>query len=902
MKYKTGIKFKMLVGMMILTFGLITSSYLNVSRLYEFRDLISNNSQNITDFTSLTDQLIQSNLVVSILICFSGFFVVLFLANTLVKSINTIYIVIQKLAIGQIPEIENKYLTSNDEIAEMQKALNRFIEGLKQTAQFAVKIGKGELDAKFNPLSNEDMLGHALLNMRNNLQEVFSKDDDRNKIIVCNAEIGNILRSHSQLEPMGNDLLIYLCNKINSLQGAFYIVEENTDGFPVICLSNTYAYNKKKSIKKQFRFGEGLVGQSAIEMDIVHRTEIPREYVSITSGLIGEKRPESILIVPLITNEKIYGLVEFASIYKFTELQIEIVKNVSEIIAQTIFNLQINEKTSKLLAESQRMSSELKEQSIALQQNAEEMQATQEELQRSNTKLNEQIEEVNRSQKRTHVLLENSSEIITICDQKGNINYISPSVTSILGYKPEDLIGTNDIERIKGQGKIEYDNMFDSLIQNPEIKITLEVAYLKQNSETIYLEISGKNLIKDPAIQGIVLNTRDITEKKVAERESRMRSQMQSLSENSPDLITRLNKDGKIYYINPTIEQLTQQKPDQFLQKTIFETGLNDSVVNSWQNLIHEVIEKKDKLQVEMPFPTENGSLVMSVNAIPEFNETKEIESILLVSNDITERKKTELEIQSKNKKITESINYAQRIQVAILPDQQRIKSLFPQSFMLYIPRDVVSGDFPWFVESGEDIFIAVVDCTGHGVPGAMLSLIGYFLLNDIVKSQKVTTPGKILDLLDNGVTKTLKQDMAGNEMKDGMDICLCKINLKTNKLEYAGAHRPLYQLRKGEILEYKGDKFPVGGGIFKNQTNFTNHVVNIEKGDAFFFCSDGYPDQFGGVDNKKIGPSKIKSLILENSDNPDFNSIYDTFNDFFLHWKGKTKQLDDVLMIGLKF
>jgi PAS domain S-box-containing protein len=388
----------------------------------------------------------------------------------------------------------------------------------------------------------------------------------------------------------------------------------------------------------------------------------------------------------------------------------------------------------------------------------------------------------------------------------------------------------------------------------------------------------------------------------VAEKEARMRSQMQSLSENSPDLITRLNKEGRIYYINPTIEKLTHSKPADLLQKSIYETSLSDSVINTWDELIKEVLKKKDKIQIEMPFPTDGGSLVMSVNAIPEFNEEQNIESILLVSNDITERKKAELEIQSKNKKITESINYAQRIQVAILPDQHRIKQLFPQFFMFYKPRDVVSGDFPWFVENGDDVYIAAVDCTGHGVPGAMLSLIGYFLLNDIVKSQKIVHPGEILDILDSSVTRTLKQDVEGSEMKDGMDICLCKINKKEGIFEYAGAHRPLYLLRNGEILEFKGDKFPIGGGIFKNQTNFTNHIINIQKGDSFYFCSDGFPDQFGGPENKKIGPARIKTLITENKGIKDFTKQYDVFANFFENWKGSYKQMDDVLLIGIKF
>jgi PAS domain S-box-containing protein len=901
MKFIYSLRFKMFLGLALIIALVTFSLYLNINKALSISDVAKATSTDSETLMASIDSLIRTNLVYIGVIVVFGFVIVVYIANSITQPINAINAQINMLGKGEIPEIDLTNI-SKDEIGQMQTALQSLSEGLKQTAQFAVKIGNGELDAKFNPLSDRDMLGHALLNMRTNLREADLKDEDRNKIVLCNSEVGNILRSHNQLDAMGDDLLKYLCKKVNATQGAFYLIEENNEGGKFIHLSNTFAYDKKKKLQRDFKFGEGLVGQAAIEMDYVHRTEIPRDYVSITSGLLGEKRPSSLFIMPLITNDNIYGLLEFASVHKLQPLEIDIIKNVSEIVAQTIFNLQVNERTTRLLSESQRMSSELQQNSQVLQQNALEMQATQEELQKSNIKLGEQIEEVNKSQKRTHVLLENSSEVIQICDKSANILYVSPSVYSILGYSPEELVGTSDLSRISTHGVPDYQRMFDNLISDPDSTITIQYSYKQKNGEEIWLEVAGKNLLKDSAINGIVLNIRDITERRNAEKEARMRSQMQSLSENSPDLIARFNKEGNFYYVNPTIELLTDKKPDQFLKKNIFDAGIDPSVANSWQDIITSVLTNKQKIQVEMPFPTPSGNLVMNVNAIPEYSESNSIESILLVSNDITERKKAEVEIQLKNKKITESINYAQRIQIAIIPERERIRSLIPEFFMLYIPRDVVSGDFPWFVETETDIFIAAVDCTGHGVPGAMLSLIGYFLLNDIVKSQKVSEPGKILDLLDFGVTKTLKQDFEGNEMKDGMDISLCKISKDKKTLEYSGAHRPLYHLRDGEIIEYKGNKFPIGGGLFKNQTNFTNYTIDIKKTDSFFFSSDGYPDQFGGPDNKKIGPARIRAIIDENKKVKDFNKMENVFGEFFSEWKGTYKQLDDILLMGLRF
>ena len=410
MKVKFSIKLKMFVGLFVVMVGLLIYSYLNISKLYEFKQTVSNSYTSTEHLISVTNTLIQSTITFSIAMIFVGMLVVYMLAVSITNPINYLKNTLQKLSKRELTDISARKL-SNDEIGEMQTAIYELVENLKDTAQFAVKIGNGELDAKFTPLGNDDVLGHALLNMRTNLQDASLRDDERNKIVLCNSEVGNILRAHNQLDTMGDDLLPYLCDKINSIQAALYIVDEEQGGNQIIKLTNTYAYNKKKTLKKEFKFGEGLVGQSAIEKFMVFRTEIPRDYVSVTSGLIGEQRPQCLLIMPLITNEKVYGLVEFASIYKFSNLEVEIVKDVSEIIAQTIFNLQVNERTGRLLDESQRMSSELKEQSVILQQNAEEMHATQEELQRTNHQLNLQIEEVNNSQKRIHALLENLSLI-----------------------------------------------------------------------------------------------------------------------------------------------------------------------------------------------------------------------------------------------------------------------------------------------------------------------------------------------------------------------------------------------------------------------------------------------------------------------------------------------------------
>lgn len=801
------------------------------------------------------------------------------------------------VAQGVLPETTEA--RSTDEFGQMGTKVDELVQTLKGNAEFAQRIGEGKYDTAFSPASDNDILGMSLINMRDNLIENERRDKERNWIVRGVAEISEILRMHDSTDDLGEDVIKFILDKIGAIQGAFYVVNEDESGKNVIEMRASYAYGRKKYLKAKFKFAEGLIGQAAAEKDTILRTEIPTDYVTVTSGILGDQRPKCILIVPLITNEEVYGVLEFAGFKKFDNSQVKFVQELSLILARTIFNIKVNERTRRLLAESQEMSNELKEKQEVLRQNAEEMQATQEELQRSNQKLEEQIEEVNRTQKRMQLLLENASEVITIYEEDESIRYISPSVETILGYGQKEMIGKSDIDKVNPDHRDIFRDIFRKMKEQPDHRITVQYEYKAKDGSYIWLESTGTNCMSNPAIHGFILNSRDITERRRAEQEQRMRSKMQALSENSPDLITRL-EDGHISYINPVIESYTGEPPVSFLNKNAKETALDAHVLESWIKIVEEVNATNGKVATEMDFPSQMGKRVMQVNAIPEYDESDKLESVLVVSHDITDRKVIELEIQNKNKKITESINYAKRIQTAILPNTRLINRALPDSFILYKPRDVVSGDFPWFVQTKEDIFIAAVDCTGHGVPGALLSLIGYFLLNDIVRSRKVTEPGKILDLLDEGVTTTLRQD-EDSTTKDGMDIALCKINMNTGEVEYAGAHRPLYIMKSGVMEEVKGNKFPIGGGIFKNQTNFTNTKITLGKGDSIYFSSDGFPDQFGGPEGRKFGPKKTREII-ERVHTLPMKEAVNVFDEQWEGWRGDTKQTDDVLLIGIKF
>jgi PAS domain S-box-containing protein len=796
----------------------------------------------------------------------------------------------------------------NIEKLETSKILTQEIKQMQEqmdiNANFAKEIGEGNYQSEFKAADDEDILANSLLLMRDNLLKNNKKEAEQNWIAEGKEEISNVLRLHNKINELAYDVIVKLIKYTDSIQGAFYIYDDEKDKIVNIA---AYAYNRKKFINQEFSFGEGLIGECAYELDIIYRTEIPDDYFTITSGLLGEKQPKSLLLIPLISDEKLQGVLEFASLHEeISELTIVFMKELGEIIARTIFNLRINQKTEKLLQESQQMTEELQENEEQLRQNAEEMRATQEELQKSNEKLESQIKEVENAQKRINSLLENSSEIIMIYDEHLNLTYQSPSVRKILGYLTEEMTHGKYFDRLTRKGEQEVRNMFKQVLENPLEAITIQYTYMKKDGQKIFLESTGRNLINDPAIKGILLNSQDVTERKRAEKEERMKSKMQSLSENSLDLILRLSMQGHFFYANPIVEDYFGVEPKGVINKTIDELEMGDELRVYFKSTLKQLKSKPEKLNHEIKIPLKLGEKIiyriMSLDAIPEYNEN-ELETVLFVGHDITEAKRIELEIQEKNKKIEDSINYAQRIQSSILPDNRLIRDYFPKSFIYYKPRDVVSGDFPWFFNHGDDIYIAAVDCTGHGVPGAMLSFIGYFLLNNIVDNDKALNAGGICDFLHSGVRTTLKQDREDASGRDGMDIALCKINIKKKELHFAGAHRPLFLVRKGELIEYKGDRKAIGGIPLGNKAEqpFTDYVINILSGDKVFFFSDGLPDQLGGPEHKKYSPGRIRSLILDNF-GFSMTQYYELFVQDFEDWKGESKQIDDVLLIGIEF
>ncbi len=269
------------------------------------------------------------------------------------------------------------------------------------------------------------------------------------------------------------------------------------------------------------------------------------------------------------------------------------------------------------------------------------------------------------------------------------------------------------------------------------------------------------------------------------------------------------------------------------------------------------------------------------------------------------ENRKTGFQLKDKNKKITDSINYAKRIQQSILPQENEIQKLLPHSFVFYQPRDIVSGDFYWFSELEDKIIIAAVDCTGHGVPGAFMSLIGNTLLNGIINEKRIVDPSSILSLLHSEVLKALRQQEGDNQSQDGMEMSLCVIDNKKKIIEFAGAMTPIYVVNDNILDVVQPDSKEIGGinsVVRKNKKiEFTTTQIPIQKNMCVYMFTDGYMDQFGGKENKKFNTLNFKSLLL-NIQEMDMNKQKQAIELAMKDWKGNYRQIDDMLVIGIKF
>jgi len=283
-------------------------------------------------------------------------------------------------------------------------------------------------------------------------------------------------------------------------------------------------------------------------------------------------------------------------------------------------------------------------------------------------------------------------------------------------------------------------------------------------------------------------------------------------------------------------------------------------------------------------------------NIKSEAEETKEKNVLLTRAFSKIEIQRNEIEL--KNQSITDSIHYAKRIQNSILPPKEKIKSILKNSFVFYQPKDIVSGDFYWIEKVGNEIIFSVIDCTGHGVPGAFVSLIAYNALNKVILEQQITKPSQILSEIDQLMMSSFTN--SEEQVRDGMDMGICVWNTKTNNVQFSGANHSLFIHNGIELSEIKGNKESIGNSLYDKKSEFVNHEITIQLETTIYLSSDGFPDQFGGEKGKKLKWKGFRTL-LSSLNKIQIQNQKKELSSFFTIWKRDLEQLDDVCIIGVK-
>lgn len=366
------------------------------------------------------------------------------------------------------------------------------------------------------------------------------------------------------------------------------------------------------------------------------------------------------------------------------------------------------------------------------------------------------------------------------------------------------------------------------------------------------------------------------------------------------DSITGHYKEGwknyreYILYRDSITDEATTRKIMQAQMNYDFDRKTDSAKAAQEQlNLITEKESQKQKVILNSFII---GFILMNVLAFLIFRGYKQKQK----ANITITKQKEEVEnqkalVEEKNKDILDSIMYAKRLQEAILPPLNLIKKSLPQSFVLYKPKDIVSGDFYWMEQTADTILIAAADCTGHGVPGALVSVICSNALNRTVKEFLITEPGKILDKVRELVLETFEK--SENNVQDGMDISLCCINTNSKEIQWSGAYNPLWYIQNGEVKELLADKQPIGK--HDRPMPFSTHAIKLHEGDVLYLFTDGYADQFGGPKGKKFKYKQLEELLLSNNRKP-MEEQKNLLEDALEKWKGSLEQVDDILIIGI--
>lgn len=538
-------------------------------------------------------------------------------------------------------------------------------------------------------------------------------------------------------------------------------------------------------------------------------------------------------------------------------------------------------------------------------------------------------------QKLIRNLVNTVSDAMIIVNDNGIIHLLNHAAEEIFEYEPAELIG----QKIGLLMCPKCAHTFDIYMrhyritgQNHTSTLKKEVKCIRKSKRWFYVEFSISEIQTANGVLFVVL-IKDLTQIKDYEQQLQQHIEelsqsleqlhaqasmiresealMRGILDNADEAIIMADSSGTIASFNVAAEEMFGYHRYNIIGKNIsmlFAQPLQSSSHNNISDRLREAIFAPTfNMGREAIAVRSNGTQFPVFLSVTQTTSNKS--SIFTgIIRDLTQQKKLEKEtlmrtlLEQKNKEITDSLRYAFQIQMAILPEKAILNKYIPNHFVFYRPKDIVSGDFYWFSRKEDKIFIAAIDCTGHGVPGAFMSLIGYTNLNKIVDEFGVNEPDIILASLDQYVTAALQKNNINSDFKEGMDIALCFLDTRNQILTYSGAYRPLYVYRQDVacVEEIAPTKISIGGNNEHIRKDFVAHQVQLQKGDRFYIFTDGITDQFGGKDNKKYTSRQFKSFLQSVQTMPmDAQGL--TLETEFERWRGTQIQVDDVLVIGVQ-
>jgi len=409
-----------------------------------------------------------------------------------------------------------------------------------------------------------------------------------------------------------------------------------------------------------------------------------------------------------------------------------------------------------------------------------------------------------------------------------------------------------------------------------------------------------------------VMKRLKVYNRQIAQQKEEIEAQKQHLIETNGELeklsiiaretdngVRIINETGEVIWINDGYIRMFGYNLDELKTINIHEIYGNDSDIDLSVH-INNWYDDKKPISYQAFAKKKNGEQIWIQTSItPILSGGNTIDKIIAIDSDITRIKKAEREIKIKNEDITSSIAYAKRIQEAMLTPFSLFKKTFPESFCYYQPKDIVSGDFYWMGEANNNTVIVCADGTGHGVPGAFISLLGISFLNKVVKEKGYTTPSVILNKLKQNIITHLNQSEDNTASRDGIDMSVISIDKRNKCLEYSGAMNSILIYRDNHFIELQPDKMPVGFFDYENRP-FSNTRITLKPNDQVYMYTDGYYDQFGGVKDSKMKTSRFKQILASTTDKPAAEQKEIIENEF-QNWKGNKMQVDDVLVIGIK-